>query len=434
MKTTIQAALLLAFAVFAWPCSGQDRKPAEQYVTREEYNRLLKELEAIKAKLQQGEEKKAATDKETEATFDDYEKELKNIKSLASSAQSGTTKPLLTGYGFAGFASRKGETSTFSAGLSPILLWKLSDRLFFEGEVELSLNGNTTEVSLEYANLSYVANDILTLKAGRFLSPFNSFAERFHAAWVNKLPDAPLPFREEGGLAPTSELGVQASGGFAAGSTKLNYAVFVSNGPQVATGATDPTAAGLLGFDNHTDLNNNKAVGARLGFLPFPELEVGYAFQYARVGAGLKADAYLHAVDLNYVRDSQLLRGTVDFKAQWMWSLVDNLTYDPTGVLGFGPVAFNNRRDGGYLQLAYRPSKVDLMFIKDSEMVCRYDLINRPDNAPLSTDERRWTVGLNHWLGPSTVVKVAYEFGDRRSPGAAKADVRSWLLQAAMGF
>lgn len=437
LTRTARIAASMLCLTLAGTSFGQEAKPAEKYVTREEYDKVVKELDAIKKKLGIVEEQTTTQQKENEQAFNDTEKELKAIKSLATTAQPGSTKPLLTSYGFAGYTDRKGEKGTFEAGFNPIFLWKLNDRLFFEGELEMELGRNPatgegeTDLNLEYANLSYIANDYLTLKAGKFLSPFGTFAERLHPAWINKLPDAPLPFGHTG-IAPTSETGLQASGGFPAGLTKFNYAVYVGNGPRLNTGKTEPGEAGLLHFDNIVDINNNKAVGTRLGFLPIPQLEVGYSFQYARVGEDVKASAYLHSVDLGYVRDSQFLKGVIDVKAQWIWSMVSDVIYDT----GSGPFTFRNNRDGGYVQLAYRPSKLNNRFLQNLEGVCRWDMLNQPSGAPAETgfDEQRWTFGLNYWLTPSTVFKAAYQFGDRKTPGTGTESVNAFLLQAAMGF
>ena len=115
--------------------TGQETNAPDKYVTREEYEKVLKELDAIKQMIGAGEVKKVAQEKETQETFDDYDKQLKSIKSLATTAQPGTTKPLITGWADVGFQDRKGENSTFSASFNPIVLWKLTDRLFFEGEL-----------------------------------------------------------------------------------------------------------------------------------------------------------------------------------------------------------------------------------------------------------------------------------------------------------
>ena len=413
---------------------GQEPKPADGYVTREEYNSVLRDLAVLKQRLGIVEEQKTAQVKETEEAFGDYDKQLKDIKSLATTAQPGTTKFLLTGSANAGFEARQGEKSTFNGSLNPILLWKLSDRLFFEGEVELvpgnsADGGGETGVNLEYANISYIMNDYLTLKAGRFLAPFGTFADRLHPGWINKLPDQPIAVGEAG-ISPFAEFGVQASGGFLAGTTKFNYAVYLTNGPRL--NMTDPAMAGSLQFENNVDFNNNKAGGARVGFLPVPELELGYSFQTAKVGQDVDASARLQAVDLSYVRASKLFMGVIDVKAQWVWSKVSDLVYD----VGGGPFTFKNQRNGGYAQLAYRPSKLEGKFLNNLEGVVRWDKISHPSGAPAETGfvAKRWTLGLDYWLGASAVVKAAYQFDHRTTPGTGTEDTHAILLQTAIGF
>lgn len=430
-RHALRLALVASGLAFASASYAAEAPPADQYVTRDEYNRLLKELEAIKGRLVTTGEKSATDQAANEETFNDYDRQLKAIKSLATTAQPGDTKMLFTGWADAGFANRKGAASDFNASFNPIMLWKLSDRLFFEGELEFEFEDRVTATSLEYANLSYIANDYLTLKAGRFLTPFGTYGEKLHPGWINKLPDAPLPFGHTG-IAPTSSLGFQASGGFPVGETKFNYAVYVSNGPRLNMGASEPGEAGLLHFDNNPDNNGNKAVGARLGFQPVPELELGYSFKSARVGQGVDATALLQAVDLNYVRDAKPLRGVIDVKGQWVWSKVSDVIYDT----GNGPFTFDNRRNGGYLQFAYRPSKLEDTFIRNLEGVVRWDRLTNPAGAPEETafDEKRWTIGLNYWLGSSAAIKVAYQFGDRTTPGRSKESPSAFLLQTAMGF
>ena len=160
-------------------------------------------------------------------------------------------------------------------------------------------------------------------------------------------------------------------------------------------------------------------------------MEIGYSIQAADVSeGGLKGvNALLQAVDLSYQRDSAKLRGVIDFRAEWVWSDVDDATYDADGSEGFGPLTFNNRRNGGYVQLAYRPTKLS-GWVKNLEGVCRYDMIDQPSGVPELSDERRVTVGLNYWLGSSTVIKAAYQFDNRDEGG----DRNGFFLQAAVGF
>jgi hypothetical protein len=352
---------------------------------------------------------------------------------MAKKTFPGTDKMLLTGYGSAGFTSLRTENKAFSAQFNPIFLWKLSDRLLFEGEVEMELEDGETSTALEIAQLSYVVNDYVTFGAGKFLNPMNSFVERYHMAWVNRLPDKPLAVYD--GLLPETYVGAQLRGGIPLGTTKLNYAVFAANAPSLTTTADDPTdlsGLGTLNWDNFSNEGDHVAFGGHIGFQPVPELEIGYGIHYSEVGPkGTRVDAFLHSVDASYVRGSEWLRGMIRLNAQWIWSDVDRYTFDAAGAQGFGPVSFDNTREGGYAQLAYRPTHTTVPYLKDFEGIFRYDVLNQR-RAPMGFDEDRYTVGLNYWLTPMTVVKAAYEWDHRRSGDQNNAN--GWLLQFATGF
>jgi hypothetical protein len=426
------AMVLLCLVLAAREATAQDDN---KYVTREEYEKLKKDLEALKTKQAKPDEKKK-DDQDLQQQIDDLEKQLKSVKAQAEEAKPGWTKFVLTGFGFAGFEALSGQKSTFTAGFNPVFLWQPTDRLFFEAQLEVTLQGTSTDVALEYATLSYLVNDYVTIGAGRFLTPFGIFNERLHQAWINKLPDKPFAF-DDGGIAPEGTVGIEVRGGFALGeSSKLMYAAYVGNSPRLETQTTE---AGILFDDNLQDFKNPKAGGGRLGFLPIPELEIGYSVLAGRVGDNVPgltniANMVMHGPDLSYVRDSELLQGTLTVYGQWVWSKVSRVIYDPTGALGFGPSNFANYRSGGFLQVSYRPSKVDFLFFKNLEAVVRYDLLNRPSQAPDGVDDRRWTVGLDYWITPSAVVKLAYEWDRKDDPARVAVDANGVVMQFAMGF
>jgi hypothetical protein len=422
-----------------------EQPDSEKYVSRAEHEKLKQEFADFKKMMaqtlqaNQAKQDKApgVSDQETQEYLQYIETELGVVKELAMASQTGSTRFLVAGFATAGYTDRGGTNSSFSAGFNPIFLWELNDRLLFEGELELELvsteAGDETETSLDYAHASYLVNDYVTVGAGKFLTPFGIFSERLHPTWINKMPDAPLAFSHDG-LAPMSSTGVYIRGGVPVGETmKGNYAFYLSNGPKLKTGVAEPDEAGFLAFSNYQDSDNNKAIGGRVGFLPIPELEVGYSFQYAKVQPDdfTEVDVALHAVDVSYVRDSESLGGVIDARFEWVWSDVDDATYDADGSLGFGPTRFNNSRDGGYAQIAYRPSRSGNKVIKKLEGVVRYDWLNNPNDAPESFDEQRYTFGLNYWLTPSTVLKTAYQM-DNKDSGASDDD--AFLVQAAIGF
>ena len=242
MKTVIlfAGAVLLLSGTPVHAQDAQSSPPSDKYVSREEYEKLKSELDELKAQMAElvksktapapaapaegpsGEFKQVTANGTATAPSDEIAElrdELAKVKETAESTKPGLTRFLLTGYAFGGFTKREGEPSTFSAGFSPILLWQLSDRLFFEGELEIELENDETEIHLEYAHLTYLLNDYISVGIGKFLTPFVQFPDRLHPAWINKLPDFPLPFQEEGGLIGFSQVGAEVRGAIPLGPT-----------------------------------------------------------------------------------------------------------------------------------------------------------------------------------------------------------------------
>lgn len=423
---------LCALAVGAGPiptASAQDSP-----ISKDDYLKLQREHEQLKREMQelralvQGAGQKPATatpPAEGKAATGEPTK-ADDALTLGRYVFPGSTKFLLTGYGSAGFNALRHSDATFEAQFNPLLLWKLSDRLLFEGELEMELEDSETETKLEQAHLAYLMNDFITFDAGKFLNPMNSFVERYHMAWVNRLPDKPLAVYD--GLLPETYLGAQLRGGIPIGPTRLNYSAFIANAPKLITsvGPDDEfESLGMLEFDNFNNEGGRIASGGHIGYQFLPELEVGYGVHYSGLG-GSDEDAFLQSVDLNYVRDSEVLRGMVRLNAQWVWSRLGEGTYDNNGT----PLVFDNNRNGGYAQLAYRPTKVDNSILRRVEGIFRFDHFNQKD-TPVGYDESRYTFGLNYWLTSKTVFKAAYQLDDK-SQGAP--DSSGVLVQFATGF
>ena len=149
---------------------------ADAVVSKDDYEKLRKEHEELKKEMKELRDWKAQMQgTRTAAPSAAATGRADEAKDTAGGALFGSTKMLLTGYGAAGFTERRHGDDGFSAQFNPILLWKLSDKLFFEGEVELELEEHATNTKLELASMYYVANDYLTLGAGKFLNPTNEF-------------------------------------------------------------------------------------------------------------------------------------------------------------------------------------------------------------------------------------------------------------------
>src|SRR6266568_6461446 len=424
MNQTIAGAFVaLIWLVIPFAAMGQDAAlspPPSDYVSRAEYDKLKaeheamkKELAALKTAVRQmasgtvpaapteapppaeapGAGKQVVT---TTSTTEELRQEVEALKLQVKETFPGTTKFLFGGYGTAGFTARSGEDPFFDAAFNAIFLFKMTDRLFFEGELEFEFEDNETTTNLEIAQISYLLNDYMTIGVGRFLNPTNFFVERQHMNWVNKLPDKPLAVYD--GLFPESEMGGQLRGVVPIGPTKLEYVAFVANAPGLITESDDFSEIGMLDFDNDANFGGHVAAGGHLGFIPIPQLEIGYGIQRSKVGPRDHAvENVLQSADFNYVRDSTYLKGLINLRAQWGWSHVGRFIYDANGEQGFGPFAFNNNRNGGYAQIAYRPTHIENDILKNLEAVFRYDRLNQL-HTPVGFDEQRWTLGLNYWL------------------------------------
>ena len=356
---------------------------------------------------------------------------LDSMSSVQEQVKSSHTGFLLTGYGNASFVSEKNYNSFGDLGFSPIFLWRANDHFFFEGELEMEYEDGILKLNLEYANINCVLNKYMVFRFGRFLSPFGTFQNIYHPSWINKLPVTPLGFGHDG-LGPGSEMGAAIAGGIPLGSSKINYNFYVSNGPTLNLGDEEPGEEGNLMYENFADNNKNKAIGGRMGLLPFlnSSFELGASFQSAKVGvAGTEHEnvkAMLYAFDFNYVKQIDFLKGTVDAKSQWNFVNVDNTYYidhdDSTGTTFY---TYDNKRDVYYAQFAYRPTMLQNKVLKNFEALVRYSALNLPENAKENIDVKQVIYGLNYWANWRTVVKAAYQ-PDKDTP-------RFWL-QLAMGF
>lgn len=380
------------------------------------------------------------------ATAQDTTQTERNQENVSKTSGS---KFLLTGYGFTGFEMEQEGDETKSnfgeTGFNPIFLWKPSDKLFFESELELELSDDAGfEFELEYVNVNLILNKYMTLRAGKFLSPFGTFQERLHPAWINKLRSKPLGFGHEG-VGPGSEIGVELRGGFPLGSSKLNYSLYLSNGPTLNTGDENAMMAGMLEFENMSDNNLNKAIGGRIGFLPFSNssLEIGFSGQSAVVGEADKmingmidtmlddVNALMYAVDFSYVKSIKPLKSIIDIKGQLNNVTVDKTEFknqmDTTGMMTY---TFDNISQAYFIQFAYRPAMVKNKFFQNIEIVGRYSALTLPEKALWGEEKAQVIVGLNYWFTWRSALKINYQITtpDEGDP------VTKYQIQWAIGF
>src|SRR6266542_2679807 len=132
------------------------------------------------------------------------------------------------------FISDKNDVQFGEVNFKPIFLWRISDNLFVEAEPEFETGGGSLDIGLEYANMCFIMNKYLILHAGRFLPKFGAYRGRFGEGFINRFPTDPVGFGD-GGIGAMNEVGIGAQGGIGIGDSKINYDVYVSNGPILLT-------------------------------------------------------------------------------------------------------------------------------------------------------------------------------------------------------
>ncbi|WP_445750063.1 hypothetical protein [Polaribacter sp.] len=304
------------------------------------------------------------------------------------------------------------------------------------------LGGNELEVGLEYADVMYVLNENMTVRAGKFLLPFGTFMERLHPAWINKLPTKPLGFGHDG-IAPSSGVGVELRGAFNLGGSTLNYSAYTTNGARLKDGSVEPEEAGMLLFQNYTDNNTSKAFGGRLGLLPFADssTEIGVS-AYSTNGVGdtdsvyENVGAFLYAIDFAFTKQIPTLGGFIDIKGQYNNSDISDATYtelDQNNVLQ--SYTFDNKSNSFYTQLSYRPTMASSDFLKKLELVVRYSDLNTPEAAKWEEQSKQYAFGLNYWLTWRSVIKIAYQTTDTvGGHGGGNGTTNGFYMHWAIGF
>lgn len=380
---------------------------------------LQSQLQAIQTQLAEQQEKSASKD-DVQA----LKKEVKEVANVHSEWKDATSVVHLAGYGAVGYTDNEASKGRFSqVQFSPIFHYQYKDLMMLEAELEITNDPDgETSTELEYLTLDLFLNDYATLMAGKFLSPIGQFRQNLHPSWINKLPSAPPGFGHDG-AAPVSDTGLQLRGGFPLGGVRSNYALYVSNGPELEaeTDGTDVELEGIMAEGRTADADGDKVFGGRFGLLPIPELEVGLSF-----ATGKAAVTSLDATGISGEpsRDYDVVGG--DFAWQWR-NLNLRGEYVQTEV-GDDSSGSTTASDGAKWETWYTQASYKFLPTK-FEGVMRYTDFDSPHAAQ---DQKQWALGVNYLFASNVIGKLAYEFNDGQAD--APADNNSFLAQIAYGF
>lgn len=328
----------------------------------------------------------------------------------AQTKSPGENKFVVLGNAEATYTATKGISSFGDVNFKPIFLWRISDKLFVEAEMEIETGDGEAALGLEYANMCYIVNPYLILHAGRFLPKFGAYRGKMGEGFINRFSGKPVGFGD-GGIGAMNETGIGAQGALPVGDSKLNYDFYISNGPELLT---DPENAGQFEYEAYTTNNKHSAIGGRIAILPFSNssLELGYSFQnksktgeagspYENIGE------FMQAVDLNYFHNIPGIKSTIRFTGELKHQKVDKATYLKVDETEY---TYDNSATAYYMTASIRPSLVESKFARNLELAGRYSYFKRPvDAAWGGSNISQYELALDYWLKWNCVVKLGMQ-------------------------
>lgn len=355
--------------------------------------------------------------------------EMTAAVSVADEWRQSDTTVHMSGYADVGYADTKSDGDNFNVGsFSPIFHFQYRDLVLLEAELEYEIEDDgETETNLEYLTIDWFLNDYMTLLGGKFLSPIGQFRQNLHPSWINKLPSAPPGFGHDG-AAPLSELGVQLRGGFPLAGLRTNYAIYISNGPELNAieedGEVELEGVEAEGFGSDND--DEKTWGGRFAIFPLTGLELALS---AAMGKATVTSLVDHDADTSESLVGEQARDYDVIGADFSWNyhlfnLRGEFIQTEIGAANTGTTASEAATwETWYAQAAYR------LGLTKWELVARYADFDSPHN---SEDQQQWAFGINYLFASNVVGKIGYELNDGSEDSDADDD--RVLLQFSYGF
>jgi len=346
------------------------------------------------------------------------------VVGLYAQTGNGNIEVALVGGGMINYSANS-TTNAFGGTKFHIMpLAKISDRMFLLSEIEIETEDGVANFGLETTNLYYIVNNALIFHAGRFLPKFGNYRGRYGEGFINRFVNNPVG-SGDGGIGPMVETGLGMQGGFQIGTGKINYDFYLSGGPQLLLGsAVAPDEAGQFDYEAYTDNNNSKAIGGRVGILPFSDssLELGFSFETVNktgeIGTPTEdVSTNMYAIDLEYYKVVNNL--TLRFMGEYKGLDVSKANYldyssvDINGIPTGATYTFNNNSTAYYTQLTIRPSGTSNKFLNNVELAGRYSSFKGPKAALWGGNTVKQTaIGLDYYFSWSNLIKFEYNIQD----------------------
>jgi len=331
-----------------------------------------------------------------------------------NSPNPGSMNFLLTGAGSAMFAASSDGNTFTPMALMVMPLTKINDRLFLESGLKFEVVDGDVGIGIEVLNLHYKVTPWLTAHFGKFPASWGNVLDMFGGGFVSRFPSTPIGLSDDG-LAPTDQVGFGLQAGLQTGKSKMLYDIYVANGPKLTVDSTGADMTGHMSYEGLMDNNKNKAIGGKIGWLPFSNssLQIDAFGQYA----GKTGDAgspyenvasTSYGVDLNFYKTfgPMMLR----IMGQYEATQTDNQTYGMIEDTSITTYTFDNKGSSWYVAGTLSPTGSQSKFISNLELGARYVNYAPPKKAPWGGDpSTQLTLAVNYWLTWSSQLSFGYD-------------------------
>lgn len=308
---------------------------------------------------------------------------------------------IVTGYANIEYLNGQGAPATFDLhNLNLIVLGKLRGDLFAAGEIEYEHGGD--EIALEYAYLAFTRFRYLNIIGGKFIVPFGTFNVN-HPAWINKVPGRPFGF-DRVLPATYSDVGLLLRGGVEAGRlSRVTYDAWAVNGLAGEDGGDIRDMR-----DNNEDLDRNKFVGGRLGYVSRIGFDLG-----ASVHTGKYLDPEGDVGDLSvtfFGFDAAFQKSGFELRGEFVQAEQESSTGDLT-------------KRGYYAQASY-------LLLSNLEPAVRFSRMEFPGAS--DRDLQEISVGVSIYLSDFGALRLFGRFNNERS--VTEVDNNQFIAQFTVGF
>ena len=308
---------------------------------------------------------------------------------------------VVTGYANIEYLNGQGAPATFDLhNLNLIVLGKLRGDLFAAGEIEYEHGGD--EIALEYAYLAFTRFRYVNIIGGKFIVPFGTFNVN-HPAWINKVPGRPFGF-DRVMPATYSDVGILLRGGVGAGYlSRITYDAWAVNGLAGEDGGDIRDMR-----DNSLDLDRNKFVGGRLGYVSRIGFEIGAS---VHTGKYVDPDEAVGDLSITFLGvDAAFQKQGFELRGEYVQADQDATTGDL-------------KKRGFYAQASY-------LLFPTVEPAVRFSRMEFPGAS--DRDLQEVSVGVSIYLSDFGALRLFGRFNNERS--VAEVDNNQFIAQFTVGF